>query len=72
MWLTGFSIFSSHSHFVKESRTILAFLLKVYTRVIAVKLLKSGHQPKSRCNLNVFFFSIFSPQAISFSEVEPF
>ena len=35
----GFSIFSSGGHFVKRSRTILAFLVKGHQRNISMKLL---------------------------------
>ena len=52
----GFSIFSSGNHFVQQSRTILAILVKGRKRNISMKFfLKSGHWPL-RCCLQVFLF----------------
>ena len=68
--LKGFSIFSSDSHSVQQSGTILAILVKGHPRIICVKLyLKSAHWPRRRCCLK-FFFLFFTPTAILFSPAD--
>ena len=50
-----FSILSSDSHFVHQSRSILAILVKGHPRKISVKsFLKTGHGPRRRCRLKLF------------------
>ena len=58
MSFKGFSIFSSHSHFVQWSGTILAILVEGHARNISVNFFESGHwlRRRRRCRLNVFLF----------------
>ena len=52
MLIKGLSCFSSGSHFVQWSKTILAFLVKEHFYEIILIL---GHWPM-RCRLKVFLF----------------
>ena len=59
MSFKGFSIFSSGDHFVQQSRTILAILVKGNEeKHFCEIILKSGHWARRRC-LKVFFFFFF-------------
>ena len=66
----GFSICRSGGHFIQQSRTILAILVKGHPRNISVKIfLKSVHWSR-RCHLMVFLFLALA--ATLFSGAEPF
>ena len=58
MTFKGFSIFSSGDHFVQQSRTILAFLVKRDKRNISVK--SFSIRPLAKEEMFKGFFSIFS------------
>ena len=68
MSFKGFSTFCSGGHFVQQSGTVLAILVKGHSRNISVKLF--GYWPRRRCHLKVFLFLALA--AILFRGAEPF
>ena len=64
MSFTGFSISVSGCHSVQPSRTILTSLVESIggTLTLLCKYnLKSGHWPRSRCCLKIFYFQLWWP-----------
>ena len=70
MVFKGFSIFNSGDHFVQQSRTILAILVKGDKRNISVKSLLI--RPLAKNMFKGSFFLILALAAILFSRAELF
>ena len=72
MLFKSFSIFSSGGHFVQQSRTILAILVKgVLEEHFCEIILQSGPWPRRKSCLKILLF-FFALDAILFSGMAPF
>ena len=70
MSFKGFLFLSSGRHFVQPSGAILVILVEGHlVEYFCANILKSGHWPRMRCRLKIFYFSALA--AILFSGAEP-